>query len=95
MRQVGSPTQCHERLGKGKESVRQGLPGSFPTHGVADEHDHKINHFVVPHTSACGWYALLDGFLEAQLAEYLRHNGHVSEPPGRGGNGGWGNLDMD
>ena len=80
MRQVCSPKQCHERLGKGKESLIKGLQRSFPAHGVANEHHHKINHLVVPHPSACKPDPLLNGFLETQLAEHMRHNGHFSEP---------------
>src|SRR5260370_3729940 len=81
MRQVCSPKQCHERLGKRKQSLIKGLERSFPAHGVATEHDDKINHFVVPHPSTCKAHALLDGFLAAQLAEHMRHNGHFSYPP--------------
>jgi hypothetical protein len=78
MRQVCSAKQRHERLGKWKESVIKGLQRAFPAHGVAKEHHDKINHFVVTHPSACKPHALLDGSLQAQLAEHMRHNGHFS-----------------
>jgi hypothetical protein len=71
MRQVHSPKKCHERLGKRKESLRKGLQGSFSAYGVAHEHHDKINHLVVTHTSASKPHSLLDGFLEAKLAEHM------------------------
>jgi len=95
MRQVCSAKQRHERLGKRKESVIKGLQRAFPAHGVAKEHHHKINHFVVPHTGPRKPHALLDGFLQAQLAEYMRQHGHFSQPRRCGWKGCWGNLDMD
>jgi hypothetical protein len=77
MRQLRSPKQRHERLGKGKKSLIKSREGSFPTHGVAKEHHDKINHLVVPHTSACKPHALLDGFLQTQLAEHMSQHGHL------------------
>jgi hypothetical protein len=78
MRQVRSPKQCHERLGKRKEPLRKRLQGSFSAHGVAYEHHDKINHLVVPHPRASKPHALLDGFLQAKLVEHMRQNRHFS-----------------
>ena len=95
MRQVRSPKQRHERLGKRKKSLMKGLQSSFPAHGVAEEHHDKINHLIVPHTSARKPHALLDGTLQTQLAEHMSQNGHFPKPRGCGRNGCWGDLDMD
>ena len=76
MRQVRSPKKRHERLSKRKEALIKGRKGSFPAHGVANEHDDKINHFVVPHPSARKPHALLDGFLQTQLAAYMRQQSY-------------------
>ncbi len=54
----------------------KGLQGSFSAHGVAQQHHDKINHLVVPHPSARKAHSLLDGFLEAKLAEHMSQNGH-------------------
>ena len=95
MRQVCSPKQRHERLGKGKESLIKGLQGSFPAHGIAHEHHHKINHLVVPHTSTSKPHSLLNGFQEAQLREHMSHDSHFAQPRGSRWNGVWGYLDMN
>ncbi len=77
MRQVRSPKKRHERFGKREEALIKSFEGSFPAHGVAKEHHDKINHLVVPHTSARKPHSLLDGFLQTQLAEHMSQNGHL------------------
>ena len=77
MRQVRSPKKRHERLGKRKEPLIKSLEALFPTHAIAKEHHHKVNDLVVPHASACKPHALLDGFLETQLAEHMSQHGHL------------------
>src|SRR5450631_3326122 len=66
-----------------------------PRRRVAHEHHDKINNLVAPHTSASKSHALLDGFLQAEPIEHMSQNGYFSLPRGRGGNGCWGDLDMD
>ncbi len=76
MRQVRSPKKRHERLSKRKEALIKGRKGSFPAHGVANEHHDKIDHLVVPHPSARKPHPLLDSFLQTQLAEHMSQNGY-------------------
>jgi hypothetical protein len=77
MRQVRSPKQRHERLGKWEEALIKSREGGFPAHGVTKQHHHKINHLVVSHTSARKPHPLLDGFLQTQLAEHMSQHGHL------------------
>src|SRR5579859_4791999 len=76
MRQVRSPKKRHEQFGKREEALVKSRESSFPAHGVAKEHHDKINHLVVPHTSACKPHPLLDGFLQTQLAEHMSQHGY-------------------
>ncbi len=78
MRQVRSAKEGHEGLGEGKESFRKGLDGSFSAHGVAHEHHDKINDLVVSHSSASKLHSLLDGFLQATVAEHMSQNRYFS-----------------
>lgn len=94
MRDVRSPKKCPERASKRREPLSKCIEGSFPTHGIAAEHHDKINHLVVPHPSARKAHALLDGFLEAEPVEHMRHDSHFAQPRGGGWSGVWSYLDM-
>ena len=82
MRQLVAAKERHKGLGKGGESVKEGLDGWFAADGIAEQERHKVNDVKGASAPTRKPYLLADGVEMPPMREMLSHD-HDFGQPGR------------
>jgi len=71
-----SPEKRHERGSEGVDTLIEGFQGAFTADGVAQQHDHKVDHVVMAEPTPGEAHLLLNRRKHAHVPKIVRGHGH-------------------